>query len=287
MTETRTNDTTDDKTNDTKIENPDAIKDDTTKIVGDVKDAVKDETIVTDDTKDKATKTEIDEARYQEALKAQETFNSILEEHGYDDVAELNEDLSTGKSLKELLGDADAGEIKKKADTLDKYEAHWQQQEEKKRQEEEEPDDTISRLQRENKALKIVETERQAKASERQRAETAIKTFNTTVSSEIDKADLPKEYHAFASIFLGVDNPANDVDVGKKTEIRSFAKDGIRSLKAFEQTVIKNYLAGKIEITKVAPTDTTKTPVKETPKNTKGLEGLRERFLESFGIKTD
>lgn len=267
------------------------VKDSTTEVI-DTEDTTKIKDDIKDDTKDvadggKLTKpddsaSKIDKAKYEAAVKAQEAFDAILEEHGYDDVSELREALDGDKSLKDLLGNRDAADIIKKAETLEKYEAHWQKQEEQKLLDEEEPDDTISRLQKENIELRKAENERLTKTKAEQDAENAINTFNTTVSAEVDKSGLPKDYLEFASKYLGVDNPANEVDVGKKTEIRSFAKTGIKDIKAFEQAVIKNYLAGKTEITKVKETDSVTAPVAKEAKNEEGLDGLRKRFKETL-----
>ena len=281
----------------------DEIKDETVELVEDIMsrasvDRDKDESSTADDknaetsesTKDvkepdESTKTKIDTAKYDAAVAAQEKLNSILEDNGYDSMEELQEELDGGKSLRELLGDRDAKDILTKAETLEKYEAHWKEQERRKQQEEEEPEDTIARLKRENQELLSAENERLTRSKKVQEAETAIKTFTSVCDAEMDKAELPKEYRKFVSQFLGVDNPANNVDVSKRTEIKTFAKGQIKSFKDLEQAVIKNYLAGKTKVEKVAAVDTSKAPLEKEPPNKKGLEGLRERFFAGVGIK--
>ncbi len=205
-----------------------------------------------------------------------------MEEHGYDDAAELKEALDGGKSLQDLLGDRDAAELIGKADTLDKYETHWQKQEAQKLRDEEEPDDTIFRLEKELKALREADSTRKATTKAERDAQTAIDRFNSVVGGVVKNADLPTEYLKFAKEYLGVENPANEVDVSKKTEIKGHAKSGVEKLKEFEQAVIKNYLAGKDKITKVTETDTVTAPIDKEPENKKGLEGLRERFKQAM-----
>lgn len=232
------------------------------------------------------TKAEIDAAKYEEAVKAQESFGAILEKHGFDSLEELQEAVDSGESLRQLIGNRDANQMVEDVELFDKYKAHWEEQEKQKLKEEEEPDDTISRLEKELNDTKKAEFDRKNKSKAVKEAEAAIRFFNNTATSEIDKSDLPKEYAPYLSTYLGVDSPATNVDVSKKTEIRKHAQQGIKDFKAFEQVVIKNYLNGKSEVTKVPPADTTKAPVDKEPENKNGLEGLRATFAERMNIRT-
>jgi len=232
------------------------------------------------------TKEEIDADKYAEMVKAQESFGAILEKHGFDSLEELQEAVDSGESLRQLIGNRDANQMVEDVELFDRYKAHWEKEKEQRLREEEEPDDTISRLEKELNATKKAEFERKNKSKAVLEAEAAIRFFDNTVTSEIDKSSMPKEYAQYLSTYLGVDSPATNVDVSKKTEIRKHARQGIEDFKAFEQAVIKNYLNGKGEVTKVPPADTTKAPVEKEPENKEGLEGLRARFLEKMNIRT-
>lgn len=221
---------------------PDEIIDKTTEVIDDP-----DEKEATADDKIKAPAGDQDDPKYQAALKAQETLNDLMEEHGFDSMEDLTEELNSGKSLKEILGGRDAAKSMKQVETLESYEEYWAMQEETRKREEETETDTVKRLEKRaleaEKALKIRDNELHA-AKE---AEIALSAFNSDIKNFLKSEEVPDEYRGIFAKFMGVDNPFNEIDITDKAAVRKFAKTMKKELLDHEQAVIKRYRKGKTD----------------------------------------
>ena len=245
----------------------------------------------TNDTKTEKTDDSVDSSKIEDqAAESENRVQAILDKYGYDSYEDLEEDFGGLKELQDLIGKRDAKQLIEDSEYLAKVKEYWQQQEEVKKREEESFDETIARLEKERKELegKLKDRDKQeAKKKEQQeakeRADSLIKSFNSTVTEEIGKLkDFPKEYKPFLREYLGVDNPANEIDIGLKPEVRSMAKEGIKKFQEFEQLIIKRYLDGKVQTPKMTP-DAAQTPV-DKEKKPKSLKEARKMLFESFGV---
>lgn len=220
------------------------------------------------DDKDKSSP--IDAGEFDKAKESAQVLASLLEDHGFDSKEDLMEALSSGKDLKDLLGDADLKEVLEKAKTKDGWEEYWAAEDLKKKDEGEDTDDKVTRLENELKAFKKSKQDEEFNRSALDQSQKVLEDFNTEVKGLVEKSEvIPKEYRPFAGEFLGVDNPANEIDITKPAEIRKMAKEGLKKIQDFEQAVIKRYREGKLEVPNITPTEPIDTEaIKEhKPKN--------------------
>jgi len=225
-------------------------------MVEDIKDTTNVD--VTDKGDDKDKSSSIDPGEFEKAQESAKALSSLLEDHGFDSKEDLQEALSTGKDLKDLLGDADAKEVLEKAKTLDSYEQYWATQDDKKKadDEPEDSDEKVARLEKKITSWETSKREEELKRSALDESQRVLATFNTEVKGMVEKNEaIPEEYRPFAGEFLGVDNPANEIDITKPTEVRKMAKEGIKKIQDFEQAVIKRYREGKLKVEDITPTE--------------------------------
>jgi len=251
------------------------------KMDDDIKDTTKVDVTDTkvDDTKASSS---IDPGEFEKAKESAAALSSLLEDHGFDSKEDLVEALSTGKDLKDLLGDADAKEVMEKAKTLDSYEQFWATQDEKKKDDDEplDSDEKVARLEKKITSWEKSKREEELRRSALEESQKALETFNTEVKGVVEKNEaIPKEYRPFVGEFLGVDNPANEIDITKPAEVRKMAKDGIKKIQDFEQAVIKRYREGKLEMTPIEPLDVDQVKEKQ-PKNLAEARKMATEILQ-------
>jgi len=247
------------------------VKDDTTM---DVTDKTKDSSDTKDKTLDQDEKTKT-------ALKAHEDLTNLLQDHGFDSIDDLKNAVKEGGSLKDALADLDVDELKAAKEELGKIHAYWASEEAKRAGEEEEPEDKIARLEKEIQGIKSSKADEESKKQAREDSERILNDFNTEVSSFIKKQEgFPEEYRSFAELLLGVNNPANEIDITNKAETRTMCRDGLKKVSDFEQAVIKRYLDGKIKVPTMTKTETASTePDKPQAKNLKDARKVMSETL--------
>jgi len=211
-------------------------------------------------------------------------IEEMLDDYGLDSADDLKEFISNLSDMKGRIGDEDLDTLLENSKTLKKYQASWQQQEDAKLKDGETPEETITRLEKDNKALhadgkKSADRQKASKA-----AEQALGDFSDTVNSVIKSSkSLPKEYRQFTSEFLGVGNPINEVDITDKAAVRRLTKAGVAKMAAFEQAVIKRYRDGKTKIPTVTKTETTPGTTEPKDANPKNLKEAKRIMMESVG----
>lgn len=256
------------------------IKED--KMAEEIKDTTKED--VTDKDGDKSSP--IDKGEFEKAKGSAEALSSLLEDHGFDSIEDLKTEMSDGKELKDLLGDADANEILAKAKTLDSYEKHWAKEEEKAKYEEEDTDDKVARLEKELNFLKKSKIDEEARKGVLQDNQKALNTFNTEVKNLVENNEaIPEEYRLFVAEFLGVDNPANEIDITKPAEIRKMHKQQTKKVQDWEQAVIKRYRDGKSEVpvmTKTEPLDVEQVKEKQPQTSAEAKKMATEILTNQF-----
>jgi hypothetical protein len=251
----------------------------------DVKDAT---TTNVDDSSTTEGKTSEPDENTKAALKVHEEVTKLLEDHEFDSLEDLKDAMNESGSLKAALGEMDVNELKAAKDELDKIHAYWASEEAKRANEEEEPEDKISRLEKEIQAIKSSKVDEETRKQQREENERILESFNDEVSSFIKKQEgFPEEYRPFTELFLGVNNPANEIDITDKSATRKMCRDGLKSVGDFEQAVIKRYLDGKIKVPAMTKTDEApQEPERPTAKNIKHARSVMEETLgKLFGAK--
>lgn len=225
----------------------------------------------------------------EEIATTEDRIQDILDKHGYDSLDDLEDQFENLKELQSIIGKRDAKKLIEDSEYLEKVKAYWKEQEDLKKREEESYEETADRYKKEIQDLEKQLKDRDKKDAKRKEekqaqveADKLIRSFNSTVKSEIDKIqDFPKEYKPFLREFLGVDNPANEIDIGLKPEVRAMAKEGIKKFQDLEQLIIRRYLDGKTSIPKISSTE--ETPVKKETK-IGSLKDARSALFEHFKI---
>lgn len=194
------------------------------------------------------------------ARAAEKSLNEILEEHGFDNKEELTAMLRSGMTLVQILGDRDAQQLIKDADTLKAYQEHWAAEERRKQDEELEPDERADKYKKELEDLKAEQAAKETAEKHVEESKQAIINFDTRVGNFVDKQDLGENEAEMAKLFLGVKNPFNEVDIFDNKAINAMAESGIERFKTFikdvKQQAIDEYVAGKSDITPISKTET-------------------------------
>ncbi len=209
------------------------------------------------------------------ARAAEKNLNELLEDHDIDGVEELRSMLSAGMTISEILGDRDAKQLIQDADTLKTYQEYWTEQERLKEEETLDPDERADKYKKELEDHKRQQAEKDAADGQVIEAKVAIQDFNERVGGIIESQNFDEDTAEIAKMFLGVNNPFNEIDIFDKKAVRLMADEGVGKLTKFiadiKQKAIDEYAAGKSEITPITPTETPeKTPAvkkKEIPKD--------------------
>ncbi|MEJ5360144.1 MAG: hypothetical protein WHT06_15900 [Desulfobacterales bacterium] len=182
-------------------------------------------------------------------------IEAILDKYGLDSPEELKDFLDNLAGLREKLAGEDLEEILQNHKEMQKFRREWARAQREKLKEQETPEQTIERLERE---LAAIESERMKSAKEQKRAESAkraVEAYYRTVRQAIQADEsIPEDYRPFVEAFMGVESPVNDIDIEDRAAVRKAWKTwGAKMVKDFEQAVIRRYRAGKAEIPKVPP----------------------------------
>jgi len=213
------------------------------------------------------------------------TLQSLLDDHDIESPEDLKTFVANLATLKDNLGTADLAELKANSALLRRYQKQWEKQEAQKLEENETPEETIARLKKENKAKdekQRAEAEARKEAQENQKL---LNSFNKSVKKIVkSQTDLPESYQNILTEFLGVDNEINEIDLEDTASIKRIAKAASKKIMAFEQDVIKRYLAGKAKVVKMTSTDETPAAPEKKVKNLKDARGImKERLGKIFG----
>jgi exonuclease VII small subunit len=199
--------------------------------------------------------------KWKKARAAEAALDAILQEHGLLDIEELKAALASGQSLKQVLGARDAKKLLEDSDYLAKVRSHWDAEKTAKTREGESPDARIERLEKENAELQRAHTEFKSTVQTREHAQKVVQNYGSEVERVIGSLEspVPTTEKELLTLFLGVNNPANMIDIEDQTAVRKMARDGIARfqtlVKNIKQSAIDEYAAGKSKLT----VDTTKT----------------------------
>jgi len=230
--------------------------------------------------------------KWLEARAAQKSFDEVLEQAGVDSKEELSALLETGMTLQEIVGERDAKQLVKDANTLTAYEKIWKEQERAKEEEGLDPDERADKYKKELDDYKTEQGAKETASKQVASSKQAITDFDDRVGSSVDKHEFDEATAEFAKTFLGVKNPFNEVDIFDKKAITAMANEGIDKVKAFveviQQQAVDNYVAGKSKITPISKTDApdqTTVVKKELPKDASPdqvFAAARDELLEKL-----
>lgn len=223
--------------------------------------------------------------RFQEFIKEKKTLSAaneklqkLLKANELEDSDDLEDLVAKGKVVKGKLADLNQlDEIIAKANKLNQYEAYWAEQEEKKRRQTEDPDSTISRLENALKTKSAKEQQREHERYQAEQAKAAISGYDSEVKNLIKEMEMPKDQQGFILEFMGVGNPANDIDITDKKAIKRLVAEAAKKKEAYDQSVIASYLKGKGQVPKIGSGDGG-APEPNKPKIY--LKDARKTFLE-------
>ncbi len=203
---------------------------------------------------------------WREMKDGQGELQGILEKNGFKSGAELTAALESGQSLQEVLGDQDAATVIEASNNWNKAEEFWAEQEAAKLKEGESDPETVTRLETEIATLKEQRKTETARNAETKSTKDALKVFDTEVASTVDGEKLSESEAKLAKLFLGMDNPMDDVDIKSKTAVRQAVGSNLKAFKTLlmsvKQSAVDRYVSGKSEIIPVgkevgaAPIDT-------------------------------
>jgi hypothetical protein len=193
------------------------------------------------------------DVRWKSARLAEQKLQGLLKANDLEDVDDLVALVESGKKVHGKVDDLDnIEELKKKAETLDRYNAHWARQKEIERRQTEDPNETIARLERESNELKTSKARDEQAKKETEEAEKSVKFYEGEVRSIIGDMELSDQEKEFLSWSLGVGNECNDIQITDKRAIKKVVNSGMKKytdlVKAIKEEGIKSYLAGKESI---------------------------------------
>lgn len=230
--------------------------------------------------------------KWLEARAAQKSFDEILVQAGVDTKDELSALLDTGMTLQEIVGERDAKQIIKDANTLQVYKKHWDDQDRAKAEEALDPDERADKYKKELDDFKAEQVAKETASKQVDSSKQAIVDFDDRVGSSVEKREFSETMAEFTKTFLGVKNPFNEVDIFDKKAVTAMADEGIDKVEAFvkvvQQQAIDDYVAGKSEITPISKTlapDQTTVVKKELPKDASPEQvfaAARDELLEKL-----
>jgi hypothetical protein len=227
--------------------------------------------------------------KWKSARQAEKRLQDILKANDLDGVEDLLELVDSGKAVKGKLADTSMiDELIAKAGKLDQYEAYWREQEEQRRRQGENPEDTIKRLEAENKAKDKAMKDRDSEKKDREEAQKAIDGFDRDIKAIIKEAALPPAQAEFALLYLGVNNPFNEIDITDKKAVRKHGADGLKKVMGFIEAIksaaIQDYIDGKAKLPKTGGGATDNAPVDRDKVNErlKTSAGRKQAMTEAF-----
>lgn len=234
--------------------------------------------------------------KWKAARAAEKKMNDILEKHGLSSADDLDDALASGLTISELLGARDANtlveaikQLQKDAAYLKDVKAYWKEQEELKKREDMTPEQRAEDAEKKLKEFQKDQADKKAKSDEETQLKNAIGEYSTQVEKAVESAGLSGDEAEMAKLFLGVDNPFNEVDITDRKAVRETTRSLTDKFSKFvasvKQKAIDDYAKGKSDLTPspAKKDDGTPAPKIDTTKkvDTKGLS-VDQAFGKSY-----
>jgi len=193
--------------------------------------------------------------KWKSARAAEKRLNELLEEKGYLSLDELVEELETGKGLAQKLKGRDVDEILEAADKFRDAQSRYTREQDNKRYENETPDERVTRLEKANSDLQAELSRVKTQHQELMDSQEAIENYGNEVDRVLDSLEDPfsDNERAMARLLMGVDNPANMIDIEDRMAVRKMAKSAAgtfsRFIQGVKQAAIDEYTQGKSKLT--------------------------------------
>jgi hypothetical protein len=199
-----------------------------------------------------------------ELTASHEKLQKLLKANNLEDADDLVELVESGSKVKGKVRDInDLEQIIKDAEEIRSYRPYWQAQKEnaeRERRANQDPEERErERAIRAEQELHVLKNDKARREFERKQADAtkaAISGYDNEVKSLIKEMDMPKDQTGFILEFMGVGNPANDIDITDKKAIKRLVADAAKKKDDYDQAVIKAYLAGKGQTPKVGSAGT-------------------------------
>ena len=213
--------------------------------------------------------------KWQAARAVEAKVEATLEEHGYDTLDEMLEDLKTSRELRQAVGKDDIKELKEAKEWRQKVEAYWADQKHQKLRETD-PEEYAVQLEKEKRERDTKERERRIIEDN----ERAVKDYTNEVQSTLAKTDLPDTYREFIAYSLGIDNSTLDINIDDKAAVKRAIKEGITKFNKLRDSIIEDYRTGKLKVPPITPAgETTVVTEERKPRTIKeATEMYRERL---------
>lgn len=236
---------------------------------------------------DKPTDAAKPDAKASDATKesgSSQAIEGILDRFGLDSPEELGTFIENLAGMKERLGDEDVEDLLAVKKQMLSYQAEWAKQEEAQRREKETPEETIARLEKQNKDLSNRQAQQEQSAKERAQAKQLMTTFNKTVTGALKEVkDLPKYARSFLQEHFGVDNPMHDIDMSDKAGIKRLVADGAKKFEVLRAAIIEDYQKTGGPVPKMDPTSTPAPG--QTGEKIKGMKDARRVAIANLHAK--
>lgn len=206
-------------------------------------------------------------------------MEDLLDEYGLENAEDLKDFISNLSDVAEKLQGEDIDDLLDNKALMVRYQQQWAAKEAATLEEKETPEETIARLKKEKQEMAQDAARQRSKQAQAEEAQRLLGSFNNTVHKTIRSIkEVPKEYRNFLSLFMGVDNPINDVDLADRGKVIDLTKKSAKMLMDLEQAVIKRYLAGKAKVP--AMTTTQDSTTDDKPGEIKNLRDARKTLME-------
>ena len=231
--------------------------------------------------------------KWKKARAAEAALQDIMKAFGFLDTEELKDAVAKGLDLQKLIGGKDPKALLEDADYLNKVRQNWDKEKTAKKFEGESPEDKAARLESELEKTRQEYENFKSGMQDREHAQAVLKNFKTEVTRviEADENPLSQPERDLLQLYLGVDNPANMIDIEDKVAVRKMAAEGtakFRSLiQAVRQSAIEQYVAGKekLAVDKSGGSDAVK--VTNQPERQKSIQPTNDQSNAFTGSKID
>lgn len=220
--------------------------------------------------------------KWKSARQAEKELTNLLEENELSSIDDLVELVKSGKAVVGKGLDEDRLEtLIERANKMDQVEEYWAAERERQRRAEEDPEETATRLEKENAELK----QRLSGKNELDASKRALEAFEKKTRKFIETAvkDLDKDERAAFEFFMGVNHPFGEIDITNEHQVNKMGKQVQKAIEGIEQRAIKKHIEGKKNLVKIGSTSAPAAPAMQG--GIRGLKDARAALRDYFRVK--
>jgi len=213
------------------------------------------------------------------------SLDDLYHETGIKDPDELKSTLSYLDDIKGKLAGEDLETVLKQAKTLREYEERWAAEDERKKREEQTPEETIEYLEEKLKEVTSAQQTRAQREAEENKRQEAMGKYDSEVSKALDLAkDLDPIVKDFLGKTLSSNYESNTINPSDLRAVRNMVANEAKAVDAFKRDIIKQYVAGKIEMPDIAPTAPSAPAASKGPKTIKEAAAIAKQMFKEGRI---